>query len=332
MRKLLCLSLVLFLVAVWVGCGDSSTKLVPTSNVLFIRAAAVSATASMRHSFERGGVVSPHALPRAAGRPFVLAGGTDLVVMMKNDGSNQKVLTDQQGGASGMFGSVQISLDGKMAVGSALDDNGYLQVFVVNMSNLNNLQPTQVTTGNQDHYFPQLSPDNKTVLFVKDGYSDMPEAYTIKVSGGTETKISTPSGIYVNFPTYTPDGKSIVFEEEENDTISIMNTDGTGIKKLTDGTFYDEEPSVTSDGKKIFFSRYGKATEMAGEEIFSMNIDGTGLKQLTTTGENADSWDPIVVNDKVVYVYNGNIFGMNLDGTGQKNLTNSSQEEFFMRD
>jgi Tol biopolymer transport system component len=329
MRKLLCLSLLLFLVAAWVGCGDSH-KLVPTSNVLFIRAG-VSATASMRHAMERGGLFTPHALPSAAGRPFVLAGGSDSVVMMKNDGSNQKVLTSQ-GGTTGTFGAVQFSLDGKMAVGTALDENGHLQIFVVSMANLNNLQPTQVTKDNEDHYFPQLSPDNKTVLFVKeDATTYMPQAFTVKTSGGTETHISTP-GVYVNFPSYTPDGKHIVFEEEENDTIDIMNPDGTGIKKLTDGTFYDEMPSVTPDGKKIFFSRYGKATEMAGEEIFSMNIDGTGLKQLTTTGDKGDSWDPLVVNDKLVYCFNDKMYGMNLDGTGQKGLTNSSQPEFFMRD
>jgi Tol biopolymer transport system component len=329
MRKLLCLSLLLFLVAAWVGCGDSH-KLVPTSNVLFIRVANVGAIASMRHAMERGGLSSPHALPSATGRPFVLASGSDLVVMMKNDGTNQKVLTNQQGSA-GDFWSVQFSLDGKMAVGSAMDENGYLQIFVVNMSNLNNLQPTQITKDNEDHYYPQLSPDNKTVIFVKAGPSEMPTALTVKVSGGSETAISTP-GVYVNFPTYTPDGKHIVFEEEENDTIDIMNPDGTGIKKLTDGTFYDEMPSLSPDGKKIFFSRWGKTTEMAGEEIFSMNIDGTGLKQLTTSGANGDSWDPLVVNDRIVYCFNDKMYGMNLDGTGQKNLTTSTQSEFFMKD
>lgn len=331
MRKLFCLSLVLCLVAVWAGCGDSSSsKLAPTSNVVFVRGPAPASVASLSRAIEAGRLTSHLAIPKAAmgARPFVIAAGNDTVVMMKNDGSNQKALTSQ--GETGTFGSVQLSLDGKMAVGTALDDKGYLQIFVVSMSNLSNLQPTQLTNDLEHHYTPQLSPDNKTVIFVKENSAtNGPQAFTIKVSGGAETAIATSSGTSVNYPSYTPDGKKIVFEEEENDTISIMNLDGTGIKNLTDGTYFDEFPSVTADGKQIVFSRYGKDTEM-GEEIFSINIDGTGLKQLTTTGAGSDKWDPIVANDKILYIQNGDVWGMNLDGSGQKNLTNNGNYEYFV--
>ncbi|GEM_PF-3151643 len=332
MRKLLCISLVLVLAAIWVGCGDSSHSLAPTSNVLFVRQLGSPGVANLARGHEMRRLQSRLVVPPAplGARPLVLAAGDQTVVMMKNDGSNQKVLTSQ--GETGTFEAVQLSLDGKMAVGSALDDQGYLQIFVVNMANLNNLQPTQLTSDPEHHYVPQLSPDKKTVIFVKENTTTyMPQAFTIKVSGGAETAISTPSGTSVNFPSYTPDGNKIVFEEEENDTISIMNLDGTGIKNLTDGTYFDEFPSVTADGKTIVFSRYGKDTEMAGEEIFSMNIDGSGLKQLTSSGAQKDSWDPIVVNDKILYIFGyGNVYGMNLDGTNQKNLTNSSNVEFFI--
>jgi Tol biopolymer transport system component len=196
------------------------------------------------------------------------------------------------------------------------------------MADTNHIKVTQLTTSAEDHHVPQLSPDNKTVVFVKyNSTAGNYQAYTIKASGGTENLISTPAYDVV-FPTYTPDGKKIVFDDENNQTIAIMNTDGTGIKVLTNGqgAYYDEFPSVSPDGKTIAFSRW-TFSESGVENIYTVSIDGTNLKQLTTTG---GAWDPVYVNNKIAYVSGGDIYSMNLDGSGQKNLTNSSTYESFL--
>ncbi len=321
MRKALFVTLLLLLGAAWVGCGDSTHSLVPTSQLLFVRSNG-SGAAVAHHS----GTTRVHDFGTQP-RPSSVAGGSENIMMMKNDGTSETMLSFK-GQTSGTFGAVQLSMDGKLGVGTALDNNGYLQVFVASMADLTNIQIVQLTSDLQDHHVPQLSPDNKTVVFVKyNSTAGNYQAYTIKVSGGTQTLISTPS-VDVIFPTYTPDGKKIVFDDDNNETIDIMNADGTNLKVLTNGQglYYDELPSVSMDGKTIAFSRWA-ASETGGENIYTVNIDGTNLKQLTTTG---NAWDPLFVNNKIAYVSSGDIYSMNLDGSSQKNLTNDTSYEDFM--
>lgn len=320
MRKALFVILLLVFVATSVGCGDSTHSMVPTSQLLFVR--------------NNGGSASAHQNGSARVRDFgtrplptAVAPGNESVVMMKNDGTGETTLTFK-GATSANFGAVQLSMDGKMGVGSAVDENGYLQIFAANMTKLNNLKIVQLTSDSEDHHVAQLSPDNQTVIFMKyNSTVGLYQAYTIKASGGAETLISTPS-TGVLFPTYTPDGNKIVFESQHNDSIDIMNANGTGITILTNGqgTYFDELPSVSLDGKTIAFSRWG-GSETGAENIYTINIDGTNLKQLTTSGT---AWDPIFVNNKIAYVSGGDIYSMNLDGTGQKNLTNDSAYEDFL--
>lgn len=344
MRKLVLFALTLCLTAAWmVGCGDSKKKIAVTqptvtSNVAFIRSGASFSAAAVRPHFDLKGRRGIHAFAhkpslRQGLRPmFDNAPGTDSVVMIKNDGTNETILASQ----AGWFEAVQLSLDGKKGVGTAEDMNGYYQVFYVdlsNLTNLNNLNPVQLTTDPEDHYTPQISPDGTKVLFVKD-VEGGPQAFTVSTTGGAETQIVVPSGVYVNFPSYTPDGKKIVFEEEENDTIDSMNTDGTGITVLTnqDGTNFDEYPSVSADGKTITFSRY-PADESGGEDIYTVSINGGTATKLTSDGSN---WDPQFVNDKIVFISyrdgaGGRVYAMSPDGTNAKNLTpNDTTDNYFV--
>jgi Tol biopolymer transport system component len=337
MRKIFFLTLMVVLVAAWVGCGDSTHSLVPTSQLAFIRSSAGSAglAASMHQSLEQGSLrAQSYARKPVTGpglQPYLntIANGTDSIVLMNNDGSGEKVVSPQ----GGTFWAVQLSPDGTKGVGTAADQNGNQQIFIANMKNLQNSNPLQLTNDVENHYVPQISPDNRTVIFVKyDSASDMGQAFTIPASGGTETLISSPT-VDVWTPSYTPDGTKIVFEDDILDTINIMSTNGTGMKVLTNpgGTaYFDGFPSVSPNGKKLVFSRYGKSTQTAGEDVYIANIDGTGVTQLTTTGATADSWDPIFVNTKIVFVNNGDIYSMNYDGTNLKNISNNSADEYFM--
>jgi len=275
-----------------------------------------------------------HKQLRGAGlRPMAIeiAPGTDSVVLMKNDGTGELVIANQ----AGRFYAVQLSYDGKKGVAAAEDLNGWEQIYYVDLSNTSNPVVTQLTSDPEHHEFPQLSRDGTKVVFVK-YVSDVEKGQAVIVSttGGAETVV--PTTFNVNFPSFAPNGK-IVFEEEDNDTINIMNADGTGNVALTNANhqFFDEFPSVSTDGKTITFSRY-PADESTGENIFTVNIDGTSLKQLTTDGA---SWDPMFVNDKIAFcssrdsatTWIGNeIYAMSTDGTNQKRLTNNTVDEYFV--
>lgn len=340
MRKIIFLLLISTTSVWWIGCGSSSSNNTPpptqalTSNFAFVRVD------------NGGGLQAQHRLQE--GSPYLFfhekqlaaplqsgVTGNESVLMMKNDGTGSTVLVS----GIGPIGSVQLSLDGKKGVSMEADENGYMQIYSVDMTNLQSLNPVQVTTSLEDHVMPQLSPDNSKIIYHKWISGTMAQAFTVNVAGGTETQISTPSN-YVLFPAYTPDGKKIVFATFDSahtyEGISVMNADGSGITTLT-GTAgsYDGYPSVSPDGKTVVFYRYTPQPTGGTEDIFTVGFDGSNLKQLTTDGE---SWDPMYVNDKIVFVsyrdHNGagEIYSMGLDGSNQKNLTNDAVDEFFFWD
>ncbi|MBZ5721599.1 MAG: hypothetical protein LAO03_14565 [Acidobacteriia bacterium] len=335
MRKAIFFSLLLIFVAVaLVNCGDETS--IP-KQFAFIRSAPGSGLGSvsaqerhfqMEHSRAFRRTPRLHQGFGLKAWATDLSPGSDSVVLMNNDGTGEMVIAPKMG----WFEAVQESSDTMKGVGTAEDPNGYYQVIYVNLADKKNPVATPITTDAEYHWSPQLSADGKKVIFVKyAGESDIGQAVIMPTSGSnTETPITTPFDL--SYPTFAPNSK-IVFEQEDNDTINIMNLDGTGNTPLTnpDHVYFDECPSVSPDGKTIVFSRY-PATESSGEDIWTVNIDGTNAKQLTHDGM---SWDPMFVRDKIVFLSwrnnaTGNeVYSMNLDGTNQKRLTNNSVNEYF---
>lgn len=255
-----------------------------------------------------------------------IVSGSDSIVLMNNDGSGTQVIANQ----AGNFDAVQEGFDGKRGVASAQDDNGTYQILYVDLADKNNPKVTQLTTDTAERWSPQISWDGAKVVHVKYVSGEGGRAILMSTSGGAETEISTTFN--VSTPSFTPDGK-ILFEQEDNDSISIMKADGTGVTQLTnpDHTYFDEYPSVSPDGKTIVFARY-PADYSAGEDIWTANIDGTNAEQLTTDGL---STDPMFVKDKIVFISardssnSSEVYSMNADGTNQKRLTNDSVSQYF---
>ncbi|HVO79832.1 MAG TPA: DUF5050 domain-containing protein [Terriglobales bacterium] len=251
--------------------------------------------------------------------------GTDSVVLMQNDGTNERVIANQ----AGKFYSVQLAPKAKKGVFAA-ESSGYEQVFVIGLTDLDNVVITQLTTDSENHGYPQLSNDGKQVVFMK--YVDVGDGYVVQtaimsVSGGAETVISTPT-MWTYAPAFTPDGK-IIFTNDYTGQIHMMNADGSGMTTITasEGVYWDYHPSVSPDGLTVSFTRSGE-----GYDIYTQHLDGTNLKQLTTDGM---SWDSLYVNNKIVFCSHrdeasGNeMYSMNLDGTSQTRLTNNSVNEYF---
>lgn len=82
-------------------------------------------------------------------------------------------------------------------------------------------------------------------------------------------------------PSWTPNGKKIVYVswEDEDPEIKIMNSDGTKKIKLTNTDKRDENPMITNDGKFILF--VSKRNLEMNSDIYIMDIDGKHQKSLT---------------------------------------------------
>ncbi len=343
MRKLLPFLSAIFLVAfaiVLVNCGNDSHPFTATNQFALIRQApstggSISAAqrhlpASLRHLSvaQRRALLRAHKLQQGTGLKAAdveILPGTDSVVIMPNDGSGEKIVYNE----GGKFWSVHMGYDGKHGVATAVDVNGYIQVYYADLSNLDNPVLTQLTTEQVDHYSAQLSWDNKTVVYMK--YveaTDYDQSAIISTSGGTEKILSTTFD--VDCPTFAPNGK-IVFGNDDEGSIYIMNGDGTGISQLiTRGdNQYDGAPSVSPDGKTVVFER---CAGDAGCDVWKANIDGSGQTQITNNGH---SWDPMFINNKIVFVvsdsnwdYN-DIYSMDPNGQNQKQLTSNAAQEMF---
>jgi Tol biopolymer transport system component len=78
-------------------------------------------------------------------------------------------------------------------------------------------------------------------------------------SDGSSAKQITDYGCASFAPTFTPDGKKILFASNKNKCDSslfelfLINPDGTGLEQVTDYGKFTSFPEFSPDGKKIVF-------------------------------------------------------------------------------
>lgn len=125
------------------------------------------------------------------------------------------------------------------------------------------------------------------------------EIYTSYANGSNQVR-RTQNTLLENLPTWSPDGKSIMFfasEEGTNDAFDIytMNYDGTNLKRLTSTPTSEVYPTWSPDGTKIAYT-----IRRGASGIGLMNADGTGQRLITATPVGTDddpytgfiSWTP----------------------------------------
>ncbi|HEX2061656.1 MAG TPA: hypothetical protein VHK90_13025, partial [Thermoanaerobaculia bacterium] len=116
-------------------------------------------------------------------------------------------------------------------------------------------------------------------------------------------------------PSYSPDGKSVLFSSNRSGNLDlwISNADG-GVRRVTDDGAEDWDPAFTPDGKKIVWSS-GRSGNL---EIWIANADGSEAKQISRDGVDAEN--PTATRDGWV-VYNSfnpkkaGLWKVRMDGT-----------------
>ena len=111
-------------------------------------------------------------------------------------------------------------------------------------------------TQNSPSYWHGWSPDGKTLAFVGERNGDF-DIYTIPVTGGEETRLTTAKGLD-DGPEYSPDGKTIYFNSVRTGRMQIwrMRADGGEQEQVTFDEFNNWFPHISPDGMQMVFLTY----------------------------------------------------------------------------
>jgi TolB protein len=199
--------------------------------------------------------------------------GPPHVYLIKADGSDQTLLTDQRSRWP------SFAPNGKKI---AFDDGGQISgdIWVINSDGTD---PTNLTNNPAwRNIRPDWSPDGRKIAFTsrRDGND---EIYVMNADGTNQTNLTNYRGADDSAPAWSPDGKKILFQSNRdgNDEIYVMNADGSDQTNLSDWPGRDQDPAWSPNGRKIAFHRDITPIDQQILQVYVMNADGSEQTPLT---------------------------------------------------
>lgn len=117
----------------------------------------------------------------------------------------------------------------------------------------------RLVTQNSPSYWHGWSPDGTTLAFtgLRDGNFDI---YTIPVSGGQETRLTTAPGLD-DGPEYSPDGQFLYFNSDRTGQMQIwrMKPNGSDQEQVLSDEANDWFPHISPDGKWMVFLSFDRS-------------------------------------------------------------------------
>ncbi|CAG7990418.1 unnamed protein product [Penicillium olsonii] len=269
---------------------------------------------------------------------------TDVFPQLSN--TNNIVMTEKQLGNSSI-----VSLNAKATN----------EKMVYDVMNSDFIEASAVAMGTAGAFNPAWSPDGKWVTFgvgfwfqsraTGGGWLVRTTAngsYSEVLTESEATLQSNGSVINSGFPSYSHDGKKIVFRvwgtnstlgDKSQLGLRVLDLDTRKTTVLTNE--WDNLPSFSPDGKRIVFTR--KVSDY-NYDVCTMRPDGTDLKVLTSSGANDAhavwTWDGRIAYSSGMYGFQyecalydqtfqpyGQVIVMDADGSNKRVLTDSIWED-----
>jgi Tol biopolymer transport system component len=146
-------------------------------------------------------------------------------------------------------------------------------------------------------FAPTWSPDGQWIAFGFGGFFGARETkpaklVMVRADGSQQSKDLTKGLPNSGFPTWSPDGKRIVYRVWGDGEYGLRELDLADGLVRTLTTELDNFPAFSPSGDMITFTRRSAKTD--DYDIFTMRPDGTDIKQLTTEpgNDSHSSWSP----------------------------------------
>ncbi|HEY0433529.1 MAG TPA: hypothetical protein VGC95_06630, partial [Chitinophagaceae bacterium] len=160
----------------------------------------------------------------------------------------------------------------------------------------------QLTTFRGDDSHPNWSPDGQRIIYNSAQNTPDPnlpwnqqhvEIFTMNIDGSDKRQLSRLNTVST-YPSFSPDGKSIVFRSvisepalnwdlsatNRNSEIFIMNADGSNPKNISKNIGYDGWPAWSRNGEFILFTSNRIGPANIGQ-LYIVRKDGSTARQLT---------------------------------------------------
>jgi Tol biopolymer transport system component len=242
--------------------------------------------------------------------------------------SEARQVTTGVGKADGYWG-ISWAPDAKLVYGSNASGNRDIWLM-----DLNRGTQKQLTSDARQNFYPTISPDGRSIVFV----SDRGEIFGIWLMGvdGSNPK-QLVKGPILGRPLFSLDGRWIIYSSVGGKGIPALwkiGIDG-GEAVLLNDQHWEELPAISPDGKQITFQYFLLG---AGEmSIGQIPIEGgqiTKIAALPFRVERTLRWTPD--GSAVAYIDNrggkGNIFALPAGGGAPKQLTDFKSDSIFWFD
>lgn len=217
-----------------------------------------------------------------------------------------------------------------------------MQVFTVRPDGTRLRQVTHGSTAGEHGL--SWSPNGRALLYTL-GRTDGTDRIAKSLADGSAATVVSPACtgacLSDDDPTYSPDGKKIVFarafgpvvnENPAHVALFTMNADGSHLTQLTPKSTatQDGQPQWSPDGDKIAFVRTNTTAKPKNKgAIEIMNADGSNIRRITpfTIDATVPRWSPngkrllFSTYEHPVHLKSANLFTMNRDGTHRVALT-----------
>jgi len=255
--------------------------------------------------------------------------------------------------------------DGMMAL-TAKGEDGSVDIMradgsqrrrVYDVTQQSGLDPTLVRRGLAGAFFPVWSPDGEWIVFgVGQWFTQRgrgrAQLMRVRRDGSGLERLTDDSIFNAGFPSYSADGKAVVFRIANEDPksaslggLGVLNLETRRLRRITSG--YDNMPIWSPDGKRILFNRgvRNPGSIWSNFDLYTVRPDGSDLQRLTDhpASDGHAVWTPdgqqILYNsgmagyrdeachyDQTFQPY-GQLFVMNADGSGKRQITDSVWED-----